>query len=123
MLLGPKWTESAPVLRLLAPTVFVFALVNPFGWFLQATGRVRRSLNIAILIAPVVILGIGFGLPFGPAGVATGYSAAMLLLVWPVIAWSKLGTGITALDIRQGAADLRLCFDCWWLDLQALLLG
>ena len=58
ILLGPKWIGAAPVLRLLVPTVLVFALVNPFAWFLQATGRVSRSLNIAWLIAPIVILGV-----------------------------------------------------------------
>src|SRR5579863_1827928 len=70
VMLGPKWMDSAPVLHLLAPTVMCLALVNPFSWFLRATGRVRRSLNIAFLICPVVILGILVGLRRGPAGVA-----------------------------------------------------
>jgi len=98
ILLGPKWTGAAAVLRLLAPTVLALALVNPFGWFLQATNRAGRSLNIAFLIVPVVILGIVAGLSHGPTGVALGYSAAMVLLVAPIIGWSKYGTGITTRD-------------------------
>ncbi len=89
---------AAPVLRLLTPAMLVAAMISPFGWFLQATGRVGRSLNIAFLIAPVSILGIVAGLGYGPTGVALGHSIAMLLLWAPVVAWSKHGTGMTNRD-------------------------
>lgn len=95
VVLGEKWMEAALVLKLLAPTVMVLALVNPFSWFLRATGRVGRSLKIALLICPVVILGIIAGLRYGPRGVAMGYSAAMVLLLVPLVAWSTYGTAIT----------------------------
>ena len=98
ILLGPKWEGTAPILRLLAPTVLVFALVNPFSWFLRATGRVGRSLKIALLITPVVIVAVVAGLRHGPPGVAFGYSAAMILLFVPLVAWSAHGTGITGRD-------------------------
>jgi PST family polysaccharide transporter len=98
ILLGPQWNESARVLRLLSPTVLAFTLINPFGWFMQATGNVRRSLNIALLIAPVVIGGIAFGLAHGPIGVATGYSTAMLTLIVPVIVWATYNTGVRVAD-------------------------
>ncbi len=35
ILLGPKWIDATVVFRLLAPTVLVLALVNPFSWLLQ----------------------------------------------------------------------------------------
>jgi O-antigen/teichoic acid export membrane protein len=95
VLLGPKWSDAAVVFRLLAPTSLALALINPFGWLMQATGHVRRSLNIAFMIAPVVILGIVAGLRYGPPGVALGYSTALVLLIVPVIAWAKHGTGMT----------------------------
>jgi len=97
-LLGAKWIDAAVVLRCLAPTVFAFALVNPFGWLLQATGRATRSLYIALMIAPVVLLGILLGLPYGAIGVAIGYSTAMVLLVVPIVAWASHDTGITLRD-------------------------
>ena len=98
IVLGPKWIDSVMVLRLLAPTVLVFALVNPLDWILRATGRVARGLKIAILIAPVVILGVLSGLHYGPRGVAAGYSCAMILLAVPIVVWAIHGTGITILD-------------------------
>jgi len=96
--LGPKWNGIPPILRLLAPTVLVFALINPFSWLLRATGRVERSLNIAFLICPVVVIGIVSGLKYGPPGVALGYSTAMIILLVPVVAWAKSGTDVTAKD-------------------------
>ena len=119
IVLGPKWMGAAAVLRLLAPTVLAFALVDPLGWFLQATGRSGRSLNIALLIAPVVILGIIAGLRHGPTGVALGYSTAMVLLVAPVVAWSKHGTGVTTWDywnsIRRPLAAGAIASAVGWL--------
>lgn len=124
VLLGSKWESAAIILRLLTPAVLAFALINPFGWFLQATGRVVRSLNMAFLIVPVVILGIVMGLRHGPSGVALGYSSAMMLLVLPTVVWAKHDTGITNRDywnsIKQpllsgavgGAAGLVLKLAC-----------
>ena len=43
------------------------------------------------------------GLSHGPTGAALGYSAAMALIIIPIIAWSKQGTGITWTDLWKGA--------------------
>jgi PST family polysaccharide transporter len=99
VLLGPKWTSVVPVFRLLAPTIVAVALINPFGWLLFASGRVSRSLRIAMMIAPVTILAYSLGLSRGPTGVAVGFSTAMALLVVPVISWSKQDTLITTRDV------------------------
>jgi len=98
ILLGPKWMAVSLILRLLAPTIMVWALINPFSWLLKATDRVLRSLKIALFIAPVVIFGVAAGLGHGAPGVAVGYSTAMVLLAFPAVAWAKHGTGITNRD-------------------------
>ena len=97
--MGPKWGEAAVIFRLLAPTILVFALINPLAWLMLAIGHAGRSFRISLLIAPVVILGYLIGLPHGARGVAAGFSAAMLLLALPVILWAKHGTLITMSDI------------------------
>jgi PST family polysaccharide transporter len=101
IVLGAKWNAAVPIFRLLAPTILIFALINPFGWFLYATGRAGRSLKIAFVIAPLVIVAYLIGLDYGVSGVAFAYSAAMALWVIPHIAWCIHGTGITARDILQ----------------------
>jgi O-antigen/teichoic acid export membrane protein len=101
VLLGEKWREAVPIFRLLAPTIMIFAMINPFSWLLFATGRVVRSLKIALVIAPLVIAGYVLGLPYGPKGVALGYSSAMALWLLPNIAWCVQGTAISFWDVMK----------------------
>ena len=54
---GHKWVDDAIVLQLLTPAIMGFALVNPLGWFMMATGRAARSLRISYLVLPVVVIG------------------------------------------------------------------
>jgi PST family polysaccharide transporter len=98
VVLGPKWAGCVLILRLLAPTIFVLAVIDPLDWLLWASGLVGRGLKIGLLITPVVILGVVAGLRHGPPGVALGYSTAMVLLLGPVLAWAKHKTGITTGD-------------------------
>jgi O-antigen/teichoic acid export membrane protein len=98
-LLGPKWKDAGALLRLLAPTTFVFAVANPLNWLRMAIGLVRRGVKMALVIAPLMIGGYLVALPYGPRGVAFAYSALMLLWVVPVVVWSIHGTGIFFKDI------------------------
>jgi PST family polysaccharide transporter len=99
IVLGAKWMEAAPIFRLLAPVALVFAVANPLSWLVISTGRAGRALSISTATTPLVIVGILLGLSHGPKGVALGYSLAMSLLVVPIAAWSKRGTGITWADL------------------------
>lgn len=99
--LGSKWSAAVPVFRLLTPTILAFALINPLGWLMLATDRAKRSLKIAVLLAPIVILGYVAGLRYGSEGVAAGFSIATVLLALPVIFWATRGTAITAVQILK----------------------
>ena len=61
VLLGPKWQASTEIVRLLAPTIAVMAVINPMGWLIFSLGLVRRSLKIVA----------GFGIHHDP-GVRVG---------------------------------------------------
>jgi O-antigen/teichoic acid export membrane protein len=104
ILLGPKWKEAAPIFRLLAPTILMFALINPIGWLVFSLGMVGRSLKVALVLAPLVISGYVMGLPYGPKGVALAYSAVMVLWVVPHIAWGVHGTAVSLRDIALTAS-------------------
>jgi O-antigen/teichoic acid export membrane protein len=99
--LGAKWSAAAEIFRLLAPTILAFAILNPLAWLMLALGQAVKSLKIALLSAPIVILGYAIGISRGPHGVATGYSLAMLLLIVPLVTWAKRGTLITWNDILK----------------------
>ena len=99
VVLGPKWIEAIPIFRLLAPTILIFAVINPLAWLLFSVGLVKRSLHVALVLAPLVILGYVLGLPHGPKGVAIGYSVVMALWVVPHVAWCIHGTVVSMHDI------------------------
>jgi len=99
VLLGPKWKAAVPIFRLLAPTILMFAMMNPFSWLLFSMGWVNRSLKIALVIAPLAISAYVIGLPYGPKGVAFAYSTAMTIWLVPHILWCIHGTNISFGDI------------------------
>jgi PST family polysaccharide transporter len=103
VLLGAKWASAAPIFRYLAPTILAFALINPLYWLLVSSGHVGRSLKMAFVIAPLVILAYVAGLPFGSVGVAVGYSTMMVLLAVPLIIWATHGLVVSAGDIANAA--------------------
>ena len=94
-LLGPKWKDVAVIFRLLTPTILIFGIINPFSWLLYSIGLQVRSLNTALVIAPLVITAYIIGLPYGPRGVAFAYSAAMILWCVPHVLWCLHGTLIS----------------------------
>ncbi len=104
IILGPKWKDTVTIFRLLAPTILVFALINPLGWFLFSIGMVWRSLKIALVLAFLVISAYSVGMFYGPRGVAFAFSAMMMLWVVPHIAWCVHGTNITFWDVFQAAS-------------------
>jgi PST family polysaccharide transporter len=99
IVLGGNWMAAAAIFRLLAPVAVVFAVANPLSWLVMSTGRIGRALSMSAATTPLVILGIVLGLSQGPKGVALAYSSAMTLVLIPIAAWSKLGTGITWVDL------------------------
>jgi PST family polysaccharide transporter len=104
VVLGPAWKEAAVLLRLLAPTVLIFGLINPLRWLNFALGMVGRSLKIAIVLAFLVSASFFIGLPHGPRGVAFAYSAATILWVIPHMAWSVHKTMVSLGDLFRVAS-------------------
>ena len=109
VLLGPKWQASTEIVRLLAPTIVVAAVVNPMTWLINALGLVRRSLKIALVFAPIMILGSMLGLRYGAAGVAFAYSAALVLWVVPHVAWCVYGTPVSLRDVASAVVRPLAC--------------
>ena len=104
VILGPKWLDAAPIFRLLAPTIFIYGIINPLWWLLAAKALVRRSLKIGLVLAPLVMASYVIGLPYGPKGVALAYSVTMVLWAIPHLAWCVHGTGISLSDILSAIA-------------------
>jgi PST family polysaccharide transporter len=104
VLLGPKWEDAATIIRLLAPTIAIFAIINPLGWLVFSIGLVARGLKVAPVLAAVMIAGYVMALPYGPKGVAFAYSAVLMLWVIPHIWVCVHGTAISVRDILVAVA-------------------
>jgi O-antigen/teichoic acid export membrane protein len=104
VVLGPKWKDAVDIFRLLAPTILVFALINPLWWLTCSLGMIGRNLKMVAVQAPLLIGSYVAGLRYGPKGVALGYSAMMVLWVVPCIVWSVHGTVVSTRNI-MGAAS------------------
>jgi O-antigen/teichoic acid export membrane protein len=99
--LGPQWAESAVIFRLLAPAVLILGMMNPLAWLLFSLRQHVRSLKIALVIAALVVTGCLAGLPYGPQGVAIGFSAVLAIWLLPHLVWSVRGTPVAVLDILR----------------------
>ena len=104
VLLGPKWNDAAAIVRLLAPTIAILAIINPLGWLIYSIGLVERSLRIALVFAPIITAAYFMGLPYGPKGIALAYSTTMTLWVIPHILWCVHGTPISLSDILHAVS-------------------
>ncbi len=104
VVLGAKWHDAIPIFRLLSPTILILALINPLIWLVLSLGMVGRSLRIGLVYAPIVVLGCVAGLPYGPTGVALGYSAVLTVWFIPHIAWAVHGTVVSLKDILHTAS-------------------
>lgn len=104
VVLGARWTEAAPIFRLLAPTILTFAVVNPLGWLVYALGRAGRGVRMALSLAPVLIGGYALGILQGPKGVALAYSLVMTLWIVPGIAWAVRDTALSTGEVLRTAA-------------------
>jgi PST family polysaccharide transporter len=101
VMLGPHWSQAAPIFRLLAPTTLIFGLINPLWPLLVAEGLMGRSVKLSFVIAPLVIAAYAFGLRWGPTGVATAFSVAMSLWLVPHIMWCVHGTAVSFKDVAK----------------------
>jgi O-antigen/teichoic acid export membrane protein len=109
LLLGPKWNDAIAIVRLLAPTILVFAIINPLGWVIFSMGSIKRGLKAAPIIAIFMITGCILSLPYGPKGVAFAYSAALTLWVIPHILWCVHRTPISFWDILKAISRPLYC--------------
>jgi PST family polysaccharide transporter len=137
VVLGPQWSGSADLLRLLTPAVLVFGIINPLGWMMFSAGLVGRSTRTSLVIAPIVLAAYAIGIPFGPSGVALAFSIAMTLWFMPHVMWCVRNTTITLNDLvhvaigpmiaTAGAGVLAYGAQLYWLGplspLARLLIG
>jgi polysaccharide transporter, PST family len=81
ILLGPKWSDTAPVLAALAPAGFFICLYSFVGNVLLGLGNSARQLTLTLLCSAAIFIGAAVGSRFDIVGVGTGVSLGAAALV------------------------------------------
>jgi O-antigen/teichoic acid export membrane protein len=80
IIFGPQWGPAIPIIQVLAIAGALQAIYQPSTTpLVLGLGHAKLQLRYAWFRTVVSIVGIVAGLPFGPLGVAVGYSAATVL--------------------------------------------
>jgi PST family polysaccharide transporter len=104
VIFGSQWEPAIPIVQVLAFAGAMQAIYRPStSPLVLGVGRAKLLLRYAWLTTIVATVGIIAGLPFGPLGVAVGYSAATALLV--PIEW-LIRRRILGMTVRSQAALL-----------------
>src|ERR1041385_2182802 len=87
IILGPQWGESAKIFVFMGVAGLFQPVAATGGWLLVSQGRVRDMLRWALINAPISILSIVAGLPWGVVGVAASFSLGRILIANPLLFW------------------------------------
>ena len=87
MILGPQWGDSARIFVFMGIAGLFQPVALTGGWLLVSQGRVRDMLRWSLINAPISILSIVAGLPWGVVGVAASFSLGRILIANPLLYW------------------------------------
>lgn len=85
LVLGPKWEQAAAIFAGFTLAALSMPLTTASTWLFASQGRGKDLLWGSSLTSLIAVASFMGGLPFGPVGVAVGYSAAALLIALPVL--------------------------------------
>ena len=87
LVLGSQWSGATWIVFFLGIAGLFQPVLNTMGWLLLSQGRSRELLQWSMMNAPISIVSILCGLPWGAVGVAASYSLARVLVVNPLAYW------------------------------------
>lgn len=87
IVLGAQWKEAGPILVFMSIAGLFQPVINTAGSVLVTQGRSRHLLYWSLISAPLSILSILAGLPWGATGVAASYSLTRVFITNPLMYW------------------------------------
>lgn len=94
LICGPNWVGASEIFRILAVAAFIQPVSGTSGMVLVSTGQSRIYFKLGVFSALVFCLSFVAGLPWGNIGVATGYSIANYLILFPILFYSYRHTSV-----------------------------
>jgi PST family polysaccharide transporter len=86
LLLGAKWQDSVPIFQALGICGLLQQVNSPCGWLFISQARGRDFMFLGIIAALITVAAIIIGLPYGPMGVAIGYTISEYIRT-PLLWW------------------------------------
>lgn len=74
VVLGPGWTDMAPLLRVLSWVGMMQSIATTTGTLFLGSGNAAAMFRVSLVVTPVIIGGISAGTHWGIEGVAIGYA-------------------------------------------------
>jgi PST family polysaccharide transporter len=87
LVLGSQWTGAGRIVFFLGIAALFQPILNTAGWLFLSQGRAREMAKWSMINAPISVLSILCGLPWGPIGVAASYSLTRVIVVNPLMYW------------------------------------
>lgn len=81
IVLGSKWTESVPIMRVIAIWCAVRSVSNPVTSLLLATGAIKRGTIVGLGMAVAVLISVYFGAPFGILGIPIALTILYAIII------------------------------------------
>ena len=103
VLLGPRWSQAAPIFQVLAVAGAMQTLGHANGWLYQTTGRARAQALWGVASRALIIAAFVAGLPWGPYGVAVAYAVVTSALLVPGFALASMHTPVSLSHILTAA--------------------
>ena len=93
IVLGPQWKDAGTILIFMSIAGLLQPVMNTAGPLLMTQGRGRHLFYWSLISAPLSILSILAGLPWGATGVAASYSLTRVFITNPLMYWFVGRTG------------------------------
>lgn len=106
---GADWTQMIPLLAMFAPLAAIRSVLTTTGSIYVATGRTDLQLRVGVLSNLVVFAGLAIGLQWGIVGVAAGFTATALLLLYHNLTIPFRLVGLTVPDLLTALKPTALC--------------
>lgn len=93
LLLGPNWTDVAPVVSWICVGALAAPVQSSTGWLFLSQGRTDEQLRFAWITAAISVAAFVCGLPWGAVGVAASAGLAFALVATPLVCLAAARTG------------------------------
>jgi PST family polysaccharide transporter len=98
ILLGPKWSDSGYLLSIFAVRGIPQALLATTGWLYVSSARTDRWMRWGWFASLTQLVALLIAIPFGTNVIAAAYSASMIILLLPGLAYAGKPLGLKISD-------------------------